>query len=52
MLRMFDTSCAPPSVLDWRPNWKKFSELVYKFLSRFSLSFNSHENRVVNIDGI
>ena len=31
---------------------KKLSKLVYTFLSRFSLSFNLHENRVVNIYGI
>ena len=28
---------------------EKISELVYKFLSRFSLSFNLYRNRVVNM---
>ena len=37
MLRMWD--------------WKKCIELVHKFPSRFSHSFNLHENRVVYIDG-
>ena len=32
MLRMRDTSCAPPSALGWQSDWKKLSELVYEFL--------------------